>query len=63
MAKVGLTEDQAVAVLTTRLREKGVDVAKIPSASGAGLVPWIEMLLERVSGAVVMGAAQRVEKP
>jgi hypothetical protein len=44
------------------LREKGVAAAKIPSNSGENLTAWVEALLDRVSGAVVMGAAQRIER-
>jgi hypothetical protein len=60
--EVGLSEREAAIALTAGLREKGVDAAKIPSA-GEDLTQWVEALLERVSGAVVMGAAQRIEKP
>jgi hypothetical protein len=59
--KLGLSEHEAVSALTARLREKGVDPTKIPDAGGKGVDQWIEALLERVSGAVVMGAAQRVD--
>jgi len=59
--EVGLSEREAA--LTAGLREKGVDAAKIPGAGGENLTQWVEALLERVSGAVVMGAAQRIEKP
>jgi hypothetical protein len=62
-AKVGLTEREAVAALMAGLREKGVDAAKTPDAGGIRLTEWVAALLERVSGAVVMGVAQRVEKP
>jgi hypothetical protein len=60
--EVGLSEREAISALTAGLREKGVDAAKIPSGS-ENLTQWVEALLERVSGAVVMGAAQRIEKP
>jgi hypothetical protein len=59
---VGLTEREAIAALTARLREKGIDAAKIPDAAGISLTEWVGALLERVSGAVVMGTAQRIEK-
>ena len=61
--KLGLTEREAVSSLTASLREKGIEAAKIPDAGGQNLAGWVEALLERVSGAVVMGAAQRIEKP
>jgi hypothetical protein len=60
--KLGLTDREAVAALTASLREKGTEAAKIPDTGGKNLSGWVEALLERVSGAVVMGAAQRVEK-
>lgn len=61
--KLGLNEKEAVAALSANLREAGVDSAKIPSAERRDLGEWLEALLERVSGSVVMGAAQRVAKP
>jgi hypothetical protein len=60
--EVGLSEREAVDALTADLRDKGIDAAKIPAA-GENFTQWVEALLERVSGAVVMGAAQRIEKP
>jgi hypothetical protein len=61
--ELGLSERDAVSALTASLRHKGIDAAKIPSAGGENLTQWVETLLDRVSGAVVMGAAQRIEKP
>ena len=60
--KLGLSEKEAVAALTASLRDRGVEGAKIPSAERRNLTDWLEALLERVSGAVVMGAAQRIEE-
>jgi hypothetical protein len=59
--KLDLGERDAINALTAELREKGIDAAKIPDASGQSLNAWLEALLDRVSGAVVMGAAHRVE--
>jgi hypothetical protein len=60
--KLGLSERDAVSAMTAALREKGVDAAKIPDPGGKSLTEWVEALLERVSGAVVMGAAQRIAR-
>jgi hypothetical protein len=59
--ELGLSERDAVSALTSCLRQKGIDAAKIPDATGRSLTQWVEALLERVSGAVVMGAAQRID--
>ena len=61
--KLGLGEKEAIAALSASLRETGIDAAKIPAGERRDLSEWLEALLERVSGSVVMGAAQRVEKP
>jgi hypothetical protein len=60
--ELGLTEREAVSALIAGLRQKGVDAAKIPGNSGESLIAWVEALLDQVSGAVVMGAAQRIER-
>jgi hypothetical protein len=60
--ELGLSDREAVAALTSSLREKGVEADKIPDAGRGNLTDWLEALLERVSGAVVMGAAQRIGK-
>ena len=59
--KLALGERDAISALTAELREKGIDAGKIPDASGQSLNAWLEALLGRVSGAVVMGAAQRID--
>ena len=60
--ELGFTEREAAIALTAGLRDKGVDAAKIPEPGDQSLTDWVGALLERVSGAVVMGAAQRIER-
>ena len=57
---LGLEENEAVSALTAALQESGVDRAKIPRSDRRSLTEWIDALLERVSGSVVMGAAHRI---
>ena len=59
---LGLSETEAARALRSALGEAGIDSAKIPSSERRSLTEWLEALLERVSGSVVMGAAQRIER-
>jgi len=58
--KLGLSEDEAIRKLSASLRQQGVGPEKIPQGGG-DLRAWLDELLDRVSGSVVMGAAHKIE--